>query len=307
MDFNSELDVFNNYYPRMIEPLAKPSDFGIGPREFHYWIQQKVIDVPKSASGKAAWNRLNMYDAIWIRFVQELRRFGLPFKDIAAIKNMLFSSPTAILLSTPESELEKEFIKEHGVSEGKKMLEEVRATKADPKRLAEAMKLMYNTQLGAMFFAVVLLQRPIKIHVLIDEDSVMFIPTGMLNQKSNSELPKELEERTHLTINLYKLVEEFLVDLRFEQINNAFGFLSENEKILFAALNDKSITEINIRKGDGNAYTFSLTSTKELKDKEADQLKRILRMNDYQEVTAVFRNGKHIHLKNTQKIKTTTP
>jgi hypothetical protein len=166
---------------------------------------------------------------------------------------------------------------------------------------------MFNTELGAMFFGVVLLQRPIKIHVLIDEDNVMVIPTGVLNQKTNSELPKELEERTHLTINLYKLVEEFLVDLRFEQINNAFGFLSENEKILFAALNDKSITEINIRKGDGNAYTFSLTSTKELKDKDADQLKRILRMNDYQEVTAVFRNGKHIYLKNTQKIKTTTP
>ena len=84
MNVNADLETafenLNVYYPKIVEPLAKPSDFGIGPREFFYWIKQGVIDIQKSETGQAAWNRLNMYDAIWIRFIQELRKFNIPFK-----------------------------------------------------------------------------------------------------------------------------------------------------------------------------------------------------------------------------------
>jgi hypothetical protein len=309
MNVNADLETasenLNVYYPKIVEPLAKPSDFGIGPREFFYWVKQGVIDIQKSETGQAAWNRLNMYDAIWIRFIQELRKFNIPFKVIAAIKAELFKSPTAIFLSLPESLFEKEIIENMGAEKGEEFIKEIKAIKANPQRLAETMGKLIDTQIAIHMYSVVVFQKAVKFHFLIDEDKVDIIAeTNILKDDESLNI---LDERNHLTINFYNLVSEFLVDIRFEKMNRDFGFITENEKILFDALKDKSIREINIKKDQHNNTKFELTSTTELRADEVVLLKKLLRMNQYEEVRVVYRNDSHIILQNTHKIKTTTP
>jgi hypothetical protein len=304
-DQETALENLNVYYPKIVEPLAKPSDFGISPREFFYWIKQGVIDIQKSETRQVAWNRLNMYDAIWIRLIQELRKFNIPFKVIAAIKAELFKSPTAIFLSLPESLLEKEIIGNMGAEKGEEFIKEIQAIKANPQRLAETMEKLIDTQIAIHMYSVVVFQKAVKFHFLIDEDKVEIL--AETNVIKDNESLKILEERNHLTINFNNLVAEFLVDIRFEKMNRDFGFITENEKILFDALKDKSIREINIKKDQYNNTKFELTSTTELRADEVVQLKKMLRMNQYEEVRVLYRNDSHIILQNTHKIKTTTP
>jgi hypothetical protein len=311
MNVNADLEIafenFNIYYPKIVEPLAKPSDFGIGPREFFYWIKQGVIDIQKSETGQIAWNRLNMYDAIWIRFIQELRTFNLPFKDIVKLKAQLFYSGSSLMYTTPESALEYALIEKYGAIKGKEYIKEIQAIKADPSKLSEALKNKYDTVLVYLICAVFTFQHPIKIHILINGENVGLLYEGLEYKVENDDSLNILEEQSHLTINFHKLVAEFLVDIRFEKMNRDFGFISENEKILFDALKDKSIREINIKKDQHNNTKFELKSTKELRDDEVVLLKKLLRMNHYEEVRVVYRNDSHIILQNTHKIKTTTP
>jgi hypothetical protein len=304
-DQETAFENLNVYYPKIVEPLAKPSDFGISPREFFYWIKQGVIDIQKSETRQVAWNRLNMYDAIWIRLIQELRKFNIPFKVISAIKTELFKSPTAIFLSLPESLFRKEIIENIGAEKGEAFIKEIQAIKANPQKLAETMEKLIDTQIAIHMYSVVVFQKAVKFHFLIDEDKVEIL--AETNVIKDNESLKILEERNHLTINFYNLVAEFLVDIRFEKINRDFGFITENEKILFDALKDNSIREINIKKDQNNNTKFELTSTSELRDDEVVQLKKLLRMNHYEEVRVVYRNDSHIILQNTHKIKTTTP
>ena len=305
VDPESAFENLNVYYPKIIEPLAKPSDFGIGPREFFYWIKQGVIDIQKSETGQVAWNRLNMYDAIWIRLIQELRKFNIPFKVIAAIKAELFQSATAKYFSLDDSLFEKEIIENMGAEKGEEFIKEIQAIKSDPKRLAETMDKLIDTQIAIHMYSVVVFQMAVKFHFFIDEDKVeLLAETDVIEEDY---LLKILEERNHLTINFYNLVAEFLVDIRFEKMNRNFGFITENEKILFDALKDNSIREINIKKDQHNNTKFELTSTTELRADEVVQLKKLLRMNQYEEVRVVYRNDSHIILQNTHKIKTTTP
>jgi hypothetical protein len=305
VDLEVKIEKFLINYPRIVEPLAKPSDFGIGPREFFYWVKQGIIDVKKTETVQAAWNRLNMYDAIWIRLIQELRKFNIPFKVIAAIKAELFQSATATLFSLDDSLLEQTLIEQNGAEKGRGVYKDMQAIKADPHRLAEIMEKLTDTHIAIHMYSVVVFQKTVKFHFLIDENQVnMIAETNILK---NDESLKILEERNHLTINFYNLVTEFLVDLRFEKMNRDFGFISENEKILFDALKDKNIREINIKKDQHNNTKFEMTSTTELRDDEVIQLKKLLRMNHYEEVHVVYRNDKHLILQNTKKIKTTTP
>jgi hypothetical protein len=64
---------------------------------------------------------------------------------------------------------------------------------------------------------------------------------------------------------------------------------------------------VNVINQTNNNTKFELKSTKELRDDEVVQLKKLLRMNHYEEVRVVYRNDSHIILQNTHKIKTTTP
>ena len=85
----SSIDTF---YPRMMEPLAKPSELELSPREFFYWCDKGIINMPKAEKGQSPWSRLNLLDVFWIRIVKELRKFNLSFSAIVEIKKDLFHS-----------------------------------------------------------------------------------------------------------------------------------------------------------------------------------------------------------------------
>ena len=78
------------YYPRLLEPIGKPTQLGLTPREFFYWTDKGVIDVPKSEDGQSPWSRLNLFEILWIRIVQELRTFNIPFSAIVELKHDVF-------------------------------------------------------------------------------------------------------------------------------------------------------------------------------------------------------------------------
>ena len=104
-------------------------------------------------------------------------------------------------------------------------------------------------------------------------------------------------------MNLRNLVAEYLVSPELEQLNEEFGFVTEDEKQLIKVIRDKQVKEIHIKKDDNEVLTYIATSKREIKDEQVAAIKRMLRMNEFDDVRVVLRNDKHLYIENKKKVK----
>jgi len=313
--FDSELTEFieqlgmnaerlEEYYPKLGLPLAKPSQFGIGAREFFYWVKQGIIDVKKTETNQAAWNRLNLYDAVWIRIIQELRSFNFPFKGISIIKDHFFKDALEPLRSWSPQGLEQILQTKISPEVSRKVAAQFQQIQSDQPVLDMNGNVLNQTVLAGLLYDIIVNSREIKIHISMPSGNFMMFIEGITY---GQDLDQKFDQETHLTINLNKILADFLLDTRFEKVNKEFGFISEDEKTVLAALENPKIREIHIKKDESEDITIRLTSRTELRDENAKRVKKILRMNEFSEVRVVTRTGNHVILENTKKIKFKDP
>lgn len=288
-------------YPKIIEPLAKPSDLGFSRREFFYWTEKCVVDIPKADEGQSGWSRLNLLEVIWIKIAQELRLFNFPFAFLVELKQILFKDQLQEYLNKTDSlrnQLEKVFPDKSFVNSYLALLEEERNSEPDH----DPMK-MVCTPLGAMLAEILLLNKKIAMHIYISSEQFMVAFEGYsLQVVDQAELDK-VKNKTHLSLFLNDLIGEYLFDEKYKKINIDFGVISEKEMEIIKAIRDKEVTEIIIKKGHNKPLIFTCTKKSELKDEDVAKIKRLLRMNEFDDVRVVLRNDKHIYLENKTRKK----
>ena len=79
--------------------------------------------------------------------------------------------------------------------------------------------------------------------------------------------------------------------------------ISDKEIEILEAIRNKEVTEITIKKDNDEKLVFTTTKRSELKYENIETLKRILRMNEFDDVRVVLRNNKHIYLENKTRKK----
>lgn len=288
-------------YPKIIEPLAKPSDLGFSRREFFYWTEKCVVDIPKADKGQSGWSRLNLLEVIWIKIAQELRLFNFPFVFLVQLKETLFKDMMKEYLDNTDAlinQLEKVFPDKSFVNSYMALLEEERTSEPDH----DPMK-MVCTPLGAMLAEILLFNRKISMHLYLSKEQYMVAFDGYSLQELDQAELEKVKSKTHLTLFFNDLIAEYLVEEKNEKINIEFGIISEKELEIIKAIRNKDVREINIKKDDHQTITFSATSRSELKQDDVNLIKRILRMNEFDDVRVVLRNSKHIYLENKTRKK----
>lgn len=289
-------------YPRIVEPLAKPSDLELTPREFFYWTDKGIIDIPKSEEGQSPWSRLNLLEVIWIKIVKELRQFNFPFASIVKIKEDLFQNILLKLLEIEESDL-NEICKSFKGEDFKTVIKSVVSeAKKNPDSLKQYSGPL-STPIGSLLSDILILNRQIYIHICKVGDNFPIVFEGYSMQNSTQETLDLAKNRTHLTLYLNDLIAEYLLDVKYEKINIEFGLISEQEIKILTALKKKEVREINIKKDHNETLTYTITSRAELKDDQAIMIKRLLRMNEFDDVRVVLRNDKHIYIENKARKK----
>lgn len=292
----------NKYYPNISEPLAKPSELELTPREFFYWCDKGVIDMHKSEEGQSPWSRLNLLDIIWIRIVKELRRFNFPFPSIVKIKEDLFRNVFLELTKLSDTELLAIFKNTKDETLNKVLKSIINLAKNDP----EGLKKQFGpivTPMGALLADILLLNRKIYLHICKVENDFVIVFEGYSMQYTSQETLDAIRNQTHITLSLNELIAEYLLDIKYEKINIEFGLISANEIEILEAIRNKEITEITINKGENEAITYTCTKRSELKDEQVQMIKRLLRMNEFNDVRVVLRNDKHIYLENKTRKK----
>src|SRR5437868_12390306 len=85
----SEIDTYQKFvklYSVLKEPRLYLKDTGISSRNISHWKNYDLLYTKKEADG---WNTFNFFDYIWLKALEEMRKFGLPLNTIKGIKKTL--------------------------------------------------------------------------------------------------------------------------------------------------------------------------------------------------------------------------
>jgi hypothetical protein len=290
------------YYPNIGKPLGKPSQLDITPREFFYWTDKGVIDIPKAEVGQSPWSKLNLFEILWIRIVKELREFNLPFAPIAKLKNEIFMSLLDKFKANKDfaiEEVKAVFSKSKNKDE---FFEQFDIEQLNDDKLRDKYGITMNL-ISALISDILIFKRKISLIVCKENKEFVFLFDGNTFSYLNKESIQLALQRTHLIIDLNKLLEEYVLDSNLETLNEEFGLISEDEKELLKLIRDKQIKEIQIKRSDDNQITYSATSKYEIRNDNVAEIKKLLRMNEFDDVRVVLRNDKHLYIENKKKIK----
>lgn len=293
---------FEKFYPRITEPLAKPSELNLTAREFFYWCDKGIIDMQKSEDGQSPWSRLNLLDVIWIRIVKELRRFNFPFSSIVKIKEDLFQNIFLKLLDLNDSQLELVLESIKGDDLKNVFIKLIKQAKKDP----GAIKNQFGPTvcpMGALLADILLFNRKIHLHICKIGEDFPIVFEGYSLQYTSQETLDAVKDQTRLSLCLNELIAEHLLDVQCEKINKEFGLISEEELEIIEAIRKKEVKEIHIKKDDNEVLTYISTSKLEIKNEQVAAIKRLLRMNEFDDVRVVLRKDKHLYIENKKKVK----
>ena len=116
-------------------------------------------------------------------------------------------------------------------------------------------------------------------------------------------LIRPLLESPHIQIPIRKLMEDFFDDPKSEKYVDSFGLLNLKEKKVIDALRKKEFKQIIIKQdSEKKTITIEVEQDGEILDQKAKEVKRILGLNEYSEVTIKYRNDKHLYFKNKSRL-----
>jgi hypothetical protein len=295
----SALEVINTY-PKIMDLLAKPSQLDLGAREFFYWGKIGVINVEKAEKGQSPWNRLNLIDTLWVTVVKELRKFNIPFQDIALIKNSYYYDTVNFMINNKElviNDLKSQFSSDIG----EEIFNFIENPESDFKKKAKLL-----TPFAGLITEILLYGQKISLYLIPQDNHFTMYHFGSKFNIRTEEEMNFVKENTHLYINLNTIVSDFFELDKNEPLNRAFGIISSAEDEILTALRDHQVDEILIKKSHDQTITYTLTQKQELRNEDVKAIKKLLIMNEYQEVRVVMRNEKHLYVENKIKKTITT-
>ena len=298
----SELGVnlvhLTEYYPRIGLPLGKPSNLKFNSREFSYWIEKGAITVPQLEKGQSPWFRLNLYQLLWIKIVFELREFNIPFAPISKLNKEMFESQFDALKKNRKKVYDS--IKTKKISAD--LLNTMDFNNLNESEIQKKYGISFNL-ICSIVADILILKRNVKLIVYKEVDEFCFSLSGYSFEHLNSKKIDLEKGKSYLIIDLRKLIEEYLLDPDLESLNADFDLILREELDLLKLIRDKQVKEINIKKDDNGDFNCVATSKNEIKDDNVLMIKKLLRMNEFNDVRVVLRNDKHIYIENRKKIK----
>lgn len=311
-----------NIYPRLNERLVTNKDLEIEPRVFHHWRESGVIDYDKNIEVNTIQNKerrgkvfFNAYETLWLLMVKDLRELNIDLKTIIQIKEFLFAD------QVNSSELTPKFIKElsdNGVMDNilKSLPEEVRNEIAnDEMKLSQFISMMQSMSKNIVdmqpnwittFYTTILLMNKtpvlqllkkgttIDINIIVIED---FYPHST-KLESMQEIVKILTNDFHINIPVRKYFDRIFSDFKLDVLAKKFELFSKLELEVLEKIHEGDFQEIKIYNNSENDFLVTVIKKTDLFNEKINEIKKILGLKEYDKLEMIFRNGKHVIVKN---------
>lgn len=305
---NSDKENMDTYFP-LIKSTVVPLAFtGVNARTFHAWKENGLIDLTilkKESENGRKWIRLNLYEFVWVKMIQIMRDFGLPYEIIKIIKHQL--ELKIYLIITEEIEVIKEtWRKDMGF---------------DEEKIAELNLLMfelaamysnhydeddpYEQQKTMLFFIIIhTIMSQAKSSILVIKNGNEFIVEIVYYDKIEALQQNNYKviRKPHFEIPLLEIIEEFFNESKSEDYANLLGLYNHQEKKVLNAVRKNDFLELHIKLDKNNDLIIDSINDGNITDEQARQVRKILGMSNYEEITLKYRNDKNLYFKNKTRI-----
>jgi hypothetical protein len=290
-------------YPKLYEPVMNLSVTGVPARMYFYWKKSGLIDRFPEEQIEKGWIKINLIEYLWIKVIVILRDYGVPFEKIKETKELMFMNIFDVLSEQKDDYIQ--FLRDNSnVSEKKIKTVDKALTLAriEMNNSPEEFQI-YHTLLGNLILD--LLVRNDKGYITLSKQETEY-EVGYFSVKSISEFEtyvQPLFDKPCLFIPIRSIIQEFLEDNKTEKIVESISLLNLKEMKVIEAIRNKDFKEIIIRQ-DGKKESIIIEIEKDgnILDQKAKEVKRILGLNEYSEVTIKFRNDKNLYFKNKTRL-----
>jgi DNA-binding transcriptional MerR regulator len=288
-------------YPKLCEPLLPISITGVSARTFAHWKKEGLIDLPGAST--RSWTRLNLFQFLWLKIIQVMREFGAPFESIRETKSFLFAHHIEKIVT--ELEDYRKFLKTESNYSEERIENEIEMIKESAKMLKGIPedRQILSTIIGSLVGRTLLLND--QSVLALARSGAKFRPFMFTYQTIDEFREIALKELSapHLQIPLQALIESFFNEPANDRLAESFGLLNNNEKRVLEAFRKNDFKELIIKMSDGSqTLTIEKIRDGDLRDEKAREIRKILGLNQYDEVTLKLRNDKNIYFKNKSRM-----
>lgn len=298
----TSLKQVEQFYPKLCESLMPLSITGVSPRTYFHWKKSGLITLSTHSEDHRAWVRINLIEYVWIKIIQIMRDFGIPIETIKKTREMMFTNFLKLMVTDKKEIID--FLEKESTMETEKLetVKTIMNLVGEIKYIPEEFEI-YCTMIGSMVADLLVTndKGSIIITKIQDEYDVCYFSFKNILDFQNNIMP--LLEQPHFQIPIRKLIEDFFDDPKSEKYVDSFELLNLKEKKVIDAIRKKDFKEIIIKQNEKDApLIIEVVKDGAIMDQKAKEVRRILGLNDYSEVTLTFRNDKHIHFKNKTRL-----
>jgi hypothetical protein len=295
---NPEL-VIENLLVKLNERVFLKTELDIVYSDLVNWERSNLLNIGGN-SDKGDWKRLNYFEYIWVKIIQELRAFGFSYEEIDNYKSELMIKPNI-----------KEIIEASKI-DFQSVEEQFDAITLNNLKSIEDNDSNEKIDLGISYFEL-MISRIIgsgeKWSILFFKDIPGFyFPFSIETLKGfdkieKTDIPEELLSKTYLSISLTNIIANFLVDGKNAFEKKTISILTKNEHNLLKHIRKGygKIKSIKIRFKDKEMELLEVTSIKKVKME--GRLLDYIKKGEYQSISIDTVDGKIVNFENTQKIK----
>ncbi len=313
---NSTMDLFE-YYPEIAKKKIPLSLLNISSRVYINWKKEGLLyrnteEIAESEM-KRKWVYLNVFDALWLSIIAELRNLNLDLETIRELKEFLFSN--AELDANKIDAISKEdfvdSILNYFPKQQKETAKKILMTTDIFSQLDEIITSemgYFLKKISSLILSV--LVRGIAVSIVVKKSSD-YLEFFIVNQEKGIS-PEEKEKNyafyseqfansVFINIPIAPLLRNLFENENFDTYSLDYGLYTKAEKSILNALNDDHVKEIKISKHTSGTMTLNVSSQKEIKANSAKELRKIIGLKQYEKIEVVFRNDKHLIVTNTRK------
>jgi DNA-binding transcriptional MerR regulator len=299
------IEKIQNQYVRIFERKASLRLTRVKRRNFYHWKEEGIIDwFVEEKDDKRSWVRLNVYDFIWVKIIQASRDFGVPIEAIKKLKDDLFLDYINLINNDKEAYLD---YSRNELNASDEALEQAQSFLDYASKHKEEIVTHEERHLVTVFGMLVNECLFMDLNALIvftkQEDTyshecIFHSPKyGNISNKEGLIFKEPM-----LIIPVNSLIREFLQE--DDNLPNLiyWGILNPKEVKVLEAIRNEDFTSIHVKRRENDEFIIECTQDADIVNEKAKELRRILGLKKYDEITIKFRNDKHLFVKNTRRI-----
>jgi hypothetical protein len=296
----NSVNEFPDLFHRPVVPLNDLVDYRGEPlsKTIPTWRKRELLPfLPKGS-----WAKISFAQLFWLRILDSLRQLGYPMEWMKHATDYFFKD--AYYDDVPRRNLQRrvdDLKKKKSVYNGLTTNQESELSQIEDTLADE--HLMYGLKWSINYLTDLIVNS-----MLEGKDAgILFFADGIVLEKKGSDYdshrdPKPDPSQPHIYLSLTFFLKEFvsddtLSDLIIPQV------LNDKEKLVLKAIRDKKLTEVKIGLAEGHVKAITASSHRTVSKDEAEEIKTILAMKNYEHVTLKTTDGGSLFIKRDKKIR----